>query len=211
MLPCYIIHNYEQVERKEIVEKLIEMTGAKVVEAVWSKENPVWGCRESHKKVAKIAKQEYPDSAYLVFEDDCEIVDPSFLKIILEHTDVDILYFGINGFCVHQKPFPLQHSWGTHAMMMAPRARDMLLEKEEKYLKMDFPLGDHPYDQLICVMSECEKLVVWKPDEETMTRWVRQKPGLKSSISGSVREGGIQIVSSVDPFTFTGWKLLKKI
>jgi hypothetical protein len=210
MLPSYVIHNYKQVDRKEIVEKLIEATGAKVVEAVWSKEDPVWGCRESHKKVAQIAKEEYPDSAYLVFEDDCEIVDSSFLRLILDHLDVDILYFGVNGFCVHSKPFPLEHSWGTHAMMITPKARDLFLEKEAEYLKMEFPLGNHPYDQLMCVMAEREHLNVWKPNEQLMNKWVRQKPGLVSSISGSVRNGtSTDIDSYVDPFTFTSWKRLR--
>jgi hypothetical protein len=188
MLPTYVIHNSQQTEREEIVNQIIQRTGGKVVEAVWSSQDPVWGCRESHKKVARVAKEEYPDSAYLVFEDDCEILDPKFIYVILDHLDVDILYFGVNGFCVHQEPFALKHSWGTHAMMMTPKARDTLLEKEHEYLKMKFPLGKHPYDMLLCVMAECEGLKVWKPDELTMTRWVRQKPGLKSSISGSIRE-----------------------
>ena len=188
MLPAYIIHNSQQTERKDLVNKLIQATGAKVIEAVWSTEDPVWGCRESHKKVARLAKEEHPDSAYLVFEDDCEIVDPGFLFLIFSHLDVDILYFGVNGYCVHQKPFPLKHSWGTHAMMMTPKARDTLLEKEELYLQLPFPLGNHPYDQLMCVMAEGEQLKVWKPDETEMTRWVRQKTGLKSSISGKIRE-----------------------
>lgn len=187
MLPAYIIHNSQQLEREDIVNQLIQTTCAKVVEAVWNKEDPVWGCRESHKKVAQLAKHEHPDSAYLVFEDDCEILDPNFIHVIFEHLDVDILYFGINGYCVHQKPFPLQHSWGTHAMMITPKARDTLLEKEAMYLQMAFPLGNHPYDMLMCVMAECEGLKVWKPEEAEKTRWVRQKPGLVSSISGSVR------------------------
>ena len=187
MLPAYIIHNSQQVEREEIVNKVIQTTGAKIVEAVWNKKDPVSGCRESHKKVAKLAKEEHPDSPYLVFEDDCEILDPHFIDILSEHLDVDMLYFGLNGYCFHMKPFPLKHSWGTHAMMMTPKARDTLLEKEALYLKMQFPLGNHPYDMLMCVMAERENLKVWKPDETSMTRWVRQKPGLTSSISGNIR------------------------
>lgn len=187
MLPAYIIHNSDQMDRKEIVEKLIQTTGAKVVEAVWSRENPVWGCRESHKKVARLAKEEHPDSPYLVFEDDCEIVNPNFLNLLLDNVDVDLLYFGVNGFCTHQLPFKLRHSWGTHAMMITPKVRDLFLAKEADYLQMKFPLGNHPLDQLFCVMEAKENLKVWKPDERTMKQWVRQKPGLKSAISGSIR------------------------
>lgn len=187
MLPAYIIHNSKQKEREDIVKKLVEATDAKIVEAVWSTDDPVWGCRESHKKVARLAKEEHPFSSYLVFEDDCEIVDPSFLDLMVENPDVDVLYFGVNGFCTHKLPFPLRHSWGTHAMMLSPKARDALLEKEEKYLQMKFPLGNHPLDQLFCVMEHCEELKVWKPDERKMKKWVRQKPGLVSAISGAVR------------------------
>ena len=187
MLPAYIIHNSDQVERKEIIEKLIQTTGAKVVEAVWNTKDPVWGCRESHKKVARLAKEEHPDRSYLVFEDDCEIVNPNFLELLLENPEVDILYFGVNGFCTHQLPFKLRHSWGTHAMMMTPKARDIFLANEAEYLQMRFPLGNHPLDQLFCVMEAKEDLKVWKPDERTMKKWVRQKPGLKSAISGSIR------------------------
>jgi hypothetical protein len=187
MLPAYIIHNSNQTERKEIVDNLIQTTGAKVVEAVWNTQDPVWGCRESHKKVAVLAKEEHPDSAYLVFEDDCEIVDPHFLELIVENPDVDLLYFGVNGFCVHKLPYRLQHSWGTHAMYMTPKVRDLFLNKEAEYLQLRFPLGNHPLDQLFCVMEDKENLKVWKPNEKTMKKWVRQKPGLKSAISGSIR------------------------
>ena len=187
MLPGYIIHNSSQTERKEIVEKLIQATGAKVVEAVWNTQDPVWGCRESHKKVARLAKEEHPDSPYLVFEDDCEIVRSDFLDLLVENADVDVLYFGVNGFCTHKLPFVCRHSWGTHAMYITPKVRDLLLTKEHEFLKMKFPLGNHPLDQLFCVMEACEQLKVWKPDETTMKKWVRQKPGLKSAISGSIR------------------------
>lgn len=187
MIPAYIIHNSQQVDRKEIVNALVKATDAIIVEAVWSTKDPVWGCRESHKKVARLAKEAHPDSAYLVFEDDCEILDPYFLDLIVENADVDLLYFGVNGFCTHKKPFVLKHSWGTHAMYITPKVRDLLLTKESYYLQMEFPLGNHPLDQLYCVMEANENLKVWKPDERTMKRWVRQKPGLKSAISGAIR------------------------
>jgi hypothetical protein len=187
MLPAYIIHNTQKLERKELVDNIIKKTGAKIVEAVWNTQDPVWGCRESHKKVARLAKEEHPDSSYLVFEDDCEILDDNFLDLLYENPDVDILYFGLNGSCTHNLPFPLRHTWGTHAMMMTPKARDIFLEKENKYLQMRFPFGNHPVDQLFCVMEYVEELKVWKPDERTMKKWVRQKPGLVSSISGSIR------------------------
>ena len=187
MLPAYIIHNSNQIERKDLVVNLIQTTGATVVEAVWNTKDPVLGCRESHKKVAKLAKERHPDTPYLVFEDDCEILDPSFLTLLKEHPSVDLLYFGVNGFCLHMQPFPIKHSWGTHALYITPKVRDAILEKEQLYMKLQFPRYDYPFDQLLCVMAHLEHWSVWKPDESSMTRWVRQKPGLVSSISGSVR------------------------
>ena len=187
MLPAYIIHNSNQIERKDIVDKLIQTTGAKLVEAVWNTQDPVWGCRESHKKVAKLAKEEHPESAYLVFEDDCEIMDPSFINLIPEHSKCDLIYFGVNGYCIHMEPFPIKHSWGTHALYITPKVRDTILEKESIYMTMRFPRKNHPFDQLLCVMAFFEHWNVWKPDEAFMNKWVRQKPGLVSSISGSIR------------------------
>ena len=187
MLPAYVIHHAEQREREDIVNQLIQTTGAKVVEAVWDTKDPVRGCRESHKKVARLAKEEHPDLPYLVFEDDCEILDSSFLRCILENPRVDLLYFGVNGFCIHQEPFPIQHSWGTHALFVTPKVRDCILEKESKYMKLRFPMGNHPFDQLLCVMAHFEHWKVWKPTPDTMNKWVRQKPGLVSSISRSIR------------------------
>jgi hypothetical protein len=187
MLPAYIIHNSNQIERKDIVDKLIHATGGTIVEAVWNTLDPIWGCRESHKKVARLAKEEHPDSPYLVFEDDCEIIDASFLTLLKENPTVDILYFGINGFCIHIQPFPLKHSWGTHALYITPKVRDTLVEKEPMYMLMTFPRKEHPYDELLCVMAFFEHWTVWKPDEASITKWVRQKPGLVSSISGNIR------------------------
>ena len=187
MIPAYIIHNSKQIERKDIVDKLIQTTSAKVVEAVWNTQDPVWGCRESHKKVARVAKEEYPNSAYIVFEDDCEIVDNTFLNLIEQHSKCDLIYFGVNGYCIHVEPFPIKHSWGTHAMYITPKVRDAILEKESKYMTMRFPRQEHPFDQLLCVMAFFEHWNVWKPDATSINKWVRQKPGLVSSISGSIR------------------------
>ena len=85
------------------------------------------------------------------------------------------------------EPFPIQHSWGTHALYITPKVRDTILEKESTYMTMRFPKKDHPFDQLLCVMAFLEHWKVWKPEEASMNKWVRQKPGLVSSISGSIR------------------------
>lgn len=187
MIPAYIIHNSAQENRKDIVNALINATEAIIVEAVWDPENPNAGCIESHKKVARLAKKDHPLSPYLVFEDDCEIVDPSFLNLLKEHTEVDLLYFGVNGFCVHDIPFVIRHSWGTHAMYITPKVRDTFLKKEGMYLNMRFPSNKKQIDHLFCIMEHCEKWKSWKPSEDTKTKWVRQKPGLISAISGKVR------------------------
>lgn len=129
MLPSFIIHHQGQTDRKDLVEALVKATGAILVDPVWIPEDPVKGCRESHKKVARLAKETYPDSAYLVFEDDCEIIDPHFLDILKEYPDVDILYFGVTNYIRYKIPIPLYHSCGTHAMMLTPKARDIFFIK----------------------------------------------------------------------------------
>lgn len=187
MLPAYVIHHSSQSERDELVQNIIRITNAKVVDACMNPTNPTQGCRASHRKVAELAKREHPDSAYLVFENDCEILDPDFLKL-LENKDVDILYFGVTGNCVHHLPFTSYHTWGTHAMMVNPKARDIFLKDEEKYLQMTFVDNNHPIDQMWCVIQHAEKLRVWIPPVDSFKKYVRQKPGLKSSITGKIRD-----------------------
>ncbi len=194
MLPAYIIHHTTQQDRQHLVDLLVKATGGTVVDAVWIPEDPIKGCRESHIKVARLAKETYPDSSYLVFEDDCEIIDPHFLNLLKEHPDVDILYFGVTNYSQHSLPFPLYHSWGTHAMMMTPKARDLFLSKLDEYLALPFPYNRHPVDQLYCVLEAKESLKVWKPSMnaysppcETIEKYVRQKPGLLSTISKTIR------------------------
>lgn len=194
MLPSFIIHHAEQHDRKYLVQALVKATGASVIDAVWIPEDPIKGCRESHIKVARLAKELYPDSPYLVFEDDCEIVDPHFLDLLNEHPDVDILYFGVTNYSQHTLPIVLYHSWGTHAMMITPKARDLFLSKLEEYLALPFPQDKHPVDQIYCVLEVKESLKVWKPrmsycihPQNTIEKYVRQKPGLRSTISKTIR------------------------
>lgn len=187
MLPAFIIHHENQDDRKDLVKALVEATNGTVIDPVWIPEDPVKGCRESHRKIALFAKEKFPDSPYLVFEDDCEILDPHFLDLIKEHSDVDILYFGVTNYCHHKLPFPVYHSWGTHAMMITPKARDIFLVKVDEYLSLSFPHKKHPVDQIFCVMEAEESLRVWKPDLKSMEKYVRQKPGLLSTIEKTVR------------------------
>lgn len=194
MLPAYIIHHKKQHDRKYLVQALIDLTGATIVEPVWIPEDPVRGCRESHKKVARLAKQKDPEKPYLVFEDDCEIVDPNFLDVLKEHPDVDILYFGLTHYIQHSLPFPLHQSCGTHAMMITPKARDIFLSTVDEYLHLPFPDKNHPVDQIFCVMEVKESLNVWKPNAHSVEKYVKQKPGLLSTISKKVRKEPDQLL-----------------
>ena len=188
MLPTYIIHHKDQEDRKDVVQALVKATGGTIVDPVWIPQDPVKGCRESHRKVARLAKETYPDHAYLVFEDDCEIVDPHFLDLLKEHPGVDILYFGVTNYSNHKLPFPVYHSWGTHAMMVTPKVRDIFLATLDDYLLLPFPHGNHPVDQIYCVMEVKESLNSWKPPLKDMETYVRQKPGLRSTISRTIRK-----------------------
>jgi hypothetical protein len=188
MLPAYIIHHRKQEDRKDLVQALVNLTGATIVEPVWMPEDAVRGCRESHKKVARLAKEKYPEKAYLLFEDDCEILDSTFLDLLKEHPDVDILYFGVTHYVNHTLPIPIHQSCGTHAMMITPKARDIFLSKVDDYLTLPFPHGNHPVDQIYCVMEVKESFNVWKPDSKSVEKYVRQKPGLVSTITKKIRK-----------------------
>lgn len=180
--PSFVIHSSLNPERKKLVEKLVETTGAEVVEAVWDKSDPKKGCRESHKKVAQLAKEKAPDASYLVFEDDCEFVSERWYFPMVAGEDIDIVFFGINGYGVFEKE---KISYGTHAMLISPKVRDLILEKTDDYVEKVWDKGAFDFIlNKICYDNGC---TIWRPTEKDKERWVRQCPGLKSNITGNIR------------------------
>lgn len=180
--PSFVIHSSLSSDRNELVEKIVKETGAEVVEAVWYPDDGKKGCRESHKKVAQMAKDRAPEASYLVFEDDCEFVSDRWYYPTVAGEDLDLVYFGVNGY---GKFFGQMYSYGTHAMLVSPKVRDLILEQTDDLVDKVYEKGafDHILNK-ICYDNNC---TVWRPTAKDGERWVRQAKGYKSTITGKLR------------------------
>jgi GR25 family glycosyltransferase involved in LPS biosynthesis len=181
-IPIYVLHHPTCTDRTDIVADLVARTGAVIIEPVWLPEDTRRGCRESHMLVANRAKEEHPNKPYIVFEDDCVIIKPDLLQLIQKHSGVDLLYFGVSGWSIHDKPIRLSHSWGTHAMYITPKARDVFLDAVPGELLREYPSVHYPVDQIWCIVAHEKNLVVWRPSKNREEKWVQQKVGLVSRI-----------------------------
>uniref|UniRef100_A0A6C0EQ38 Glycosyl transferase family 25 domain-containing protein n=1 Tax=viral metagenome TaxID=1070528 RepID=A0A6C0EQ38_9ZZZZ len=172
-----VIHITKAVERDDLVKQIVDLTGATIFEAILHEKGGI-GCTMSHKE---IYKQSYPEDL-LIFEDDCQINDPSFVKFIEESKDkYDIIYIGvnkifykntINSFFQKNKI----NSYGTHAMWISPKAINLYLNYNPKSMEIDN------------IWSEIENkynLKVWRPTN--IYKYVEQRVGLKSYITGKLR------------------------
>jgi GR25 family glycosyltransferase involved in LPS biosynthesis len=176
MLPAFVIHNPSSSERTEIVEKLVSQTKATVVSAVMMP-NGKDGCRASHQAVARLARALHPTKHYLVFEDDCVLSD-DWERCIEGMEVADVLYLGYNGKSEHT-------TFGTHALMLSPKARDKILSGSEK-LK-DEVIDKGAYDHILSKLCRQEGLLTAMPPLDEKERWAVQKKGLKSLITGQIR------------------------
>ena len=163
----YVIHMAEAKERIPLVNKLQKITGAKIFHALKLPDG-VDGCRESHMKLYR----EAPPGPITVFEDDCEIVRPDLLTLINQHKDEnDIIYLGVNSINKNGT------SYGTHAMWISSKARAAFLKDASSII-------DIPLDKMWSKVIKNNKLRAYKPPK--VHEYVRQKPGLRSYISGKV-------------------------
>lgn len=175
---AFVIHNKECVDRKEFVDQMVKRLGAVVVEAVYLPDR-VKGCFLSHYLVAQLSKSLFPDEPYFVLEDDCVLSDDFqeyFKRVSVDSSD--IVYLGYT-----DEDKTKEVIYGTHAMILNPHARDIFLT----YGKEPWMAGaalDHALSQL----SLDHDLKVSKPSYELRERWCWQKRGLKSTITGGIRE-----------------------
>lgn len=180
--PAFIIHSSCCPERDELVEMLRDESEAEVVEAVWDPQDPKRGCRESHKKIAQMAKDQYPEASYLVFEDDCEFVSPRWYYPSIAGGTVDLIYLGVNGYGMFEGQ---RYSYGTHAMIISPKVRDLILSETDKYIDKVYDKG--AFDHILNKICYDNQISIWRPPEREVERWVRQKKGIKSTITGNLR------------------------
>lgn len=173
MYPAFIIHASCSQDREPYVKKLQEETDGRVVEAELL-ENRLIGCCLSHLKVARLAETLYPSSPYLVFEDDC-VLTPDW-KDSLDLSG-DVVYLGYNDKASFGTLF------GTHAMLITVKARNLLIQHLEKYMfeKTMFPA----YDWVAYYIWKDYNLDVQYPEEGN--RWAYQAKGLTSLITGHER------------------------
>lgn len=147
-----------------------------IVEAVVLS-NPIEGCMRSHMKVAALAKERHPSESYIVFEDDC-ILEDGWDSILSQSQFADLLYFGYT----HASKDTI---FGTHALWISPRLRDLILEKSEEYA---FKVrAQWAADWVIPKLCQDYHLNVFRPTYEHREKWAYQKRGLTSQITGNIR------------------------
>jgi hypothetical protein len=176
MNPSFVIHNYHSSERAEIVKTLVQRTKATVVSAVMLPDGKD-GCRASHLAVARLARGLYPTKHYLVLEDDC-VLSEDWEQCLEGMQMADVVYLGYN-----DKTSSV--TYGTHALMVSPKARDALLKWTEA-LKDDVE-DRGAFDHILSKICRQEGLLVAMPPPDQRDRYAVQKAGLRSLITGQIR------------------------
>jgi GR25 family glycosyltransferase involved in LPS biosynthesis len=176
MIPAFVIHNSSSSERTEIVKELLLKTKAMVVEGVFEA-NRKDGCRHAHQHVARLARSLHPTKHYLVFEDDC-VLSEDWQRCLEGMEIADVLYLGYNDKCEHT-------TFGTHALMISPKAREKILSDSENLKNEVIDKG--AYDHVLSKLCRQEGLLTAMPPPDEKERWAWQKKGLKSTITGLTR------------------------
>jgi GR25 family glycosyltransferase involved in LPS biosynthesis len=181
----YIIHVPECTRRKELVDKLIEITGAQIYDAIKAKDGKI-GCYLSHIEILK----KNPEKSVIIFEDDCIINLPDMLNILDDLKGYDMVYFGVNrvfdrsNITINKnfKPGTKLNSYGTHAMWVSSRARKIMLDfvAYRSYFM--------PMDELWNLIENDNDLNVWRPDFKDCYKYCEQKVGELSIIDGKLRK-----------------------
>lgn len=176
MIPAFVIHHDSCVDRKPLVQDIVKKTGANIVQSVLLP-NGKDGCRITHLKVALIARNLYPDNTYLVFEDDCVLAE-NWKEALQEAKYADVGYLGYND-------RSSSVIYGTHAVWITPKARDIIL-RDAEFVK-DQVIDKGAYDHILSLICLKNNLSVWSPPIEKKDQWAVQKKGLKSLITGRDR------------------------
>lgn len=165
-----VIHMSSATERSGLVSDIIALTNARVFEAIVTPRNGHIGCTRSHRAIYR----EVPvGEDLLIFEDDCEIIDPSFMEYVETHKkDYDIIYIGIlSRFTTLNENWIPSGSYGTHAMWIGPTALKAFINTKTDIIQID---------HIWSMIENRDKLRVLRavPND----RYVRQKQGIPSYI-----------------------------
>jgi hypothetical protein len=167
-MKAYVIHMSSAREREALVQDIERLTGAQRFEAIRELPGEV-GCHKSHMAIYHSVPA---GEDLLLFEDDCEILDPSFMTMVQEQKKHhDIVYIGLNYIFFDSQN--RMNSYGAHAMWISPYAISCILNHTTDTI---------PIDKLWNEVEHAYHLRVWRPNPLTM--YVRQKPGLRSYITG---------------------------
>ena len=176
MLPAFVIHDASHTERDDIVKDIVAKTDATQFQA-YVLSDGLRGNLFSHIGVAKLAKSLFPDQHYLVFEDDCELLE-NWKDTIADVSGYDVMYLGYNDRCKYA-------TFGTHALCISPKARDLIIEKAGLVAKQVD--RKNAFDHILSAICRDEHLLVCMPKIELKETFCRQKKGLRSTITGEIR------------------------
>lgn len=176
MYPAFVIHHNSSTDRVEIVKDIVKKTDATIVQSILL-QNPKLGCTASHIHCAKLARSMFPLKHYLVFEDDC-ILSEDWEACLTGVESADVVYLGYNDKCEHTV-------FGTHALLISPKARDAIIEEADKV--KDEVIDKGAYDHILSLLCRRQGLQVAMPKMEFRGTFAHQKKGLVSLITGKPR------------------------
>lgn len=177
--------------------------GNEVARKGWPRKHPfepetsigALGCLDSHIRLLEYQIQN-AIPILGIFEDDAEIVSPlEDLETFYTNAgdDWDILFLGANEWVEIKYMDPktgadnyncafIQRFWGTHAFLIKERAAQLVIQDHLEILKNGYA---YPADWLYAYSIQKHKLKALGPFNAK--QYIRQKPGLISSINGKVR------------------------
>ena len=176
MFPAFVLHNSQSLDRIETTNELVKKTGATIFQSLLLPDG-VEGNRLSHLEAAKVAKSLFPTKHYLIFEDDC-VLSEDWQRCLEGMTMADVVYLGYN-----DKSSDV--TFGTHALLLSPKARDKILERAESLVQAVDRKG--AYDHILSKLCRQEGLLTAMPPLDQKERWAVQKKGLVSLITGEPR------------------------
>ena len=175
--PAFVIHDSQCVDREEIVNDLVHKTRGTVFQSYVLKDGNE-GCMSSHLGVARLAKGLHPLKHYLVFEDDC-VLEDGWEKTLEGLEFADVVYLGYTDKCQ-------EATFGTHALLLSPKARDCLLDHAREIGAEIRP--KYAMDWVLSKLCRKYGLITCMPKMEEREKYAYQKRGLVSQITGRIRE-----------------------
>lgn len=174
--PAFVIHDNQCYERDEIVKQLVDKTKATVFQSYILKDGAE-GCMASHIGVARLAKGLHPTNHYLVFEDDC-VLEEGWEEALKGLEFADVVYVGYNDKCD-------KATFGTHALLLSPKARDCILDHAREIGSEIRPKW--AMDWILSRLCREYGLITCMPKMDDREKWCHQKRGLVSQITLRVR------------------------